>query len=146
MSADPLPASDWVPLRRVLGLLHHPNFFWSCPGLGVTELKYMELRIDTRDCGCLVKDRNGRQLKPEQLEELEQNLASFKGMFNHMNENQEMALLPAEALTALQQVCSAVWTALNDPSTVVTAEMRSVLEGALRRADKILETGESNAG
>lgn len=146
MSADALPDSNWVPLRRVVDLLHHPNFFWSCPGLGVTELKYMDLHIDTRDCACLVKDRNGRQLKPDQLAELEQTLASFKGMFTSMNENREMALLPAEALTALQQVCSAVWTALNDPGTVVAAEMRSTLEGALQKADRLLETGESNAG
>lgn len=145
-AAKGLPAfdADLIPLRRVINLLHHPNFMWTCPGLGVTKLKYMELRVDTRDCACLVKDRDGRAVTPQQLEELERTLSNFNGTFASMNDNPELALLPANTLNVLQRVSAAAWALLNDPATVVTAEARRALVAAMKEAGGVLVTGEGS--
>lgn len=74
----PPPAARWVPLADVLKLLNHPDFHW-CVGGGLSDLKYMELRIDTRDNCCLVMDRNR---KPVDLSRAAKALESpyLKGM------------------------------------------------------------------
>ena len=59
---------QWVPLLEVVRLLHHPNFYWGAMG-GLTNCKYLDLRIDTRDCKCLVRDRDGRTVTLERIRE-----------------------------------------------------------------------------
>lgn len=53
------PTNDWVSLLEVVKLLHHPNFYWGAMN-GFSALKYLDIRIDTRDCKCLVNDRHGK--------------------------------------------------------------------------------------
>lgn len=72
---------QWVPLLEVVALLHHPNFYWGAMG-GLTNCKYLDLRIDTRDCKCLVRDRDGR---PVTLERIREGLA--QPTCAEMNEN-----------------------------------------------------------
>lgn len=49
----------WENLKDVLALLTHPNFYWGAHN-DFLDLKYLELRIDTRDLHCIVKDRNSK--------------------------------------------------------------------------------------
>lgn len=77
---------QWVPLLEVVALLHHPNFYWGAMG-GLTNCKYLDLRIDTRDCKCLVRDRDGR---PVTLERIREGLE--KPTMAEMNENPPIAI------------------------------------------------------
>lgn len=65
-------SENWVPLADVVEVLRHPNFYWGSMG-GLTSLKYMELRIDTRDNKCVVRDRDG---KPVSMERIRESLAN----------------------------------------------------------------------
>lgn len=60
--ANHLPPDPWVPLLDVVRALHHPNFYWGSMG-GFTNCKYLDLRVDTRDGRCLVRDRDGRPVR-----------------------------------------------------------------------------------
>lgn len=98
--SDPsLPPSDspvqrqpedagWVPLVQVVELLYHPNFHW-CAHQVFADCKYLELRVDTRDNWCLVRDQNGRALNLSELRQALENPTLEK-----MNENAPLALLP----------------------------------------------------
>ena len=56
-----MTTNEWVPLLDVVKALHHPNFYWGSLG-GFMNCKYLELRIDTRDNKCLVRDRDGKEV------------------------------------------------------------------------------------
>jgi len=75
-----------VSLLEVVALLHHPNFYWGAMG-GLTNCKYLDLRIDTRDCKCVVRDRDGR---PVTLERIRKGLE--KPTMAEMNENPPIAI------------------------------------------------------
>lgn len=80
----------WTPLEKVLKYLHHPDFYWgSHPFLN--DLKYVELRIDTRDLHCLIKNRNGGGVCPADIRKAIEE-ADPKGM----NENSPSGWLPIE--------------------------------------------------
>lgn len=66
-STSLLPPNDhWVPLLDVVQLLHHPNFYWG--GMdGLTNCKYLNLCIDTRDLKCVITDRDNRPVSLERL-------------------------------------------------------------------------------
>jgi hypothetical protein len=59
---------QWEQLLEVVKLLHHPNFYWGAMG-GLTNCKYLDLRIDTRDLKCLVRDRDGKPVKLARIRE-----------------------------------------------------------------------------
>lgn len=78
--------NEWVPLLDLVKILHHPNFYWGSMG-GFTNCKYLEIRIDTRDCKCLVRDRDG---KPVDLLELA--AACEKPVMAEMNQNPQIEI------------------------------------------------------
>lgn len=85
--------AGWMPLVELLKVLYHPDFFWSS-GAGITDLKYLELRLDTRDLGCLVGNRYGRQISAAILQQ-----GLVAPAFRSMNENN-----PAELISALGEI------------------------------------------
>jgi hypothetical protein len=85
-ASSPLPPNNWVPLLEVVELLHHPNFYWGSMG-GLTNAKYLDLRIDTRDLRCIVKDRDG---KPLSLDRIREGLAD--PVMTGMNENPQIEI------------------------------------------------------
>jgi len=59
-------ARPWDNLRDVLPVLKDASAGrWSWTEN--TACKYVELRIDMRDGGCIIRDRNGNRITPEQL-------------------------------------------------------------------------------
>jgi len=97
----PQPAQDpWVPLADVLTLINHPNFHW-CVG-GLEELKYIELRIDTRDNCCLVKTRNGKQVDMAKVAKALE-LPYLKGM----NENPAVEVHSKETMDEVREALKA---------------------------------------
>ncbi len=59
----------WMPLARISELLTNRKWFW-CFTPDAWDLKYIDIRVDTRDNCCVVKDRNGKVIA-ESLAELE---------------------------------------------------------------------------
>lgn len=80
--------SPWVPLVQVMDILHHPNFHWCADRL-FADCKFVELRLDTRDNWCLVRDQNGSPVDLTKLRTALENPTLDK-----MNENPQLALLP----------------------------------------------------
>lgn len=89
--------SEWVPLKDVIEMLHHPDFYWGM--MSGLDVKYLELRVDTRGNCCLIRNRNG---KPVSLEDMKQalNKVIIKGMNENATEN-EMINLPEGAAKIL---------------------------------------------
>lgn len=83
-----LPPDNWIPLSEIVDIIHHPNFYWGAID-EFTDCKYLELRIDTRDNCCMVRDRNH---KPVDLVKLK--AALEEPIIEGMNENPQLALLP----------------------------------------------------
>ena len=79
-------APTWVSLLDVVRLLHHPNFYWGAMG-GLTNLKYINLWIDTRDNRCVLTDRDG---KPVTLERIQRGLDA--PTMGEMNENPQISI------------------------------------------------------
>lgn len=134
-----LPEDPYIPLARLIDLLHAPDFLWSCPGLGATELKYMEVRIDTRDLGCFVRDRHGKHVD---LADLEKRLSTnhIAEMFRGMNENEVLSLQPAGAAEKLRQMSSAVWRLLHgnpEDKAAAIEELATLVEPATPATDAI---------
>lgn len=50
-----LPPDPWVPLSEVLAILNDPRWTW----VRNARCKYVDLRVDTRDMKCLIRDRDG---------------------------------------------------------------------------------------
>lgn len=63
---SPQKGPEWVPLADVVSLLNHPDFYW---GVLDCRVKYLQLRVDTRDNLCLVKDRNDRPISLDLIQE-----------------------------------------------------------------------------
>lgn len=63
------PEVNWVNLKDVLEFLTHPNFYWGAHNEFV-NLKYLELRVDTRDLHCIVKNRRGKIVDLEKMKAL----------------------------------------------------------------------------
>lgn len=58
--------SQWIPFALVLEVIEEAkrgNWCWSMN----SQCKYIDLRIDMRDRGCIVKDRDGNPLTIDQL-------------------------------------------------------------------------------
>lgn len=59
-------AGQWIPLSLVMEVIEEAklgNWTWC----NNSPCKYIELRIDMRDTGCLIKDRDGNQITLDQL-------------------------------------------------------------------------------
>lgn len=83
-----LPPNNWIPLSEIIDIIHHPSFYWGAMD-GFMDCKYLELRIDTRDNCCMVRDRNH---KPVDLAKLK--AALEKPIIKNTNSNPQLALLP----------------------------------------------------
>lgn len=92
------PTPEWVPLKDIIEILHHPDFYWG----SIPDAKYIELRIDTRDNCCLVKDRNGKPLKIEHLRQAIDR-TYVKGMNENVPDPSEMIELPEGAAKILHE-------------------------------------------
>lgn len=46
-----------------VALMQAHDTFWLCDH----QLKYLTLRIDTRDCGFIISDRDGNTIEPERV-------------------------------------------------------------------------------
>lgn len=79
-------APTWVSLLDVVRLLHHPNFYWGAMG-GLTNCKYINLWIDTRDNRCVLTDRDG---KPVTLERIQRGIEA--PTMAGMNENPQITI------------------------------------------------------
>lgn len=75
------PIAKWENLKDVLAFLTHPDFYWGAHN-DFIDLKYLELRVDTRDLHCIVKDRNGKIVDLEKMKALLPDV-----VFKEMNEN-----------------------------------------------------------
>lgn len=53
----------WADFQRVMDAMLRDEWCWSRN----VECKYVELRIDMRDGGCIISDRNGKRISPEHL-------------------------------------------------------------------------------
>lgn len=73
----------WVDLNEVLEVLYHPDFYWGADN-DFIDLKYLELRIDTRDLHCIVKDRNGKIVD---FDEVKETLNNVNPLCQEMNQN-----------------------------------------------------------
>jgi len=83
-----LPENNWVPLSEVVDIIYHKNFYWGALN-GFTDCKYLELRIDTRDNCCMVRDRHHKAVDLVKLK-----AALETPILDDMNENPQLALLP----------------------------------------------------
>lgn len=63
-----IPTDNWRPIEEVMEILHHPDFRWHAHE-DLWDLKYIELRIDTRSNYALIHDSHG---KPVDLEKIRQ--------------------------------------------------------------------------
>lgn len=70
--------ATWVSLEEVIELINHPDFYWGSHN-DFIDLKYINLRIDTRDLACIVRDRNN---KPVDIKKIKDSLPDvvIKGM------------------------------------------------------------------
>ena len=59
MSSNP----SWNSVEEVLAVLNDPEWRW----IRNTRCKYVELRIDTRDNHCVIRDRDGNPITLEEL-------------------------------------------------------------------------------
>jgi hypothetical protein len=48
----------WYPLEEILSVLRHIDFHWE----NDDRVKYLELRVDTRDNCAMVRDRHGNAI------------------------------------------------------------------------------------
>lgn len=78
--------AGWLPLAEIIDIIHHPNFYWGSMG-GFTDCKYIELRIDTRDNCCVVRDRNHKLVDVAKLK-----AALDKPIMAGMNSNPQLSL------------------------------------------------------
>lgn len=58
-----MPNEKWVPIEEVVKVLSDPAWQWYLNN----RCKYLNLRVDMRDGGCLIKDRHGKTITLEQL-------------------------------------------------------------------------------
>lgn len=63
MSTSHLPPDPWVPVADALAIIQDPRWQWALNA----RCKYVELRIDTRDGRCIIKDRDGQTITLKQL-------------------------------------------------------------------------------
>lgn len=75
------PVVKWENLKDVLEFLTHPDFYWGAHNEFV-DLKYLELRVDTRDLHCIVKDQNGKMVDLKKMKALLTDV-----VINEMNQN-----------------------------------------------------------
>ena len=78
------PIAKWVNLKDLLEFLTHPDFYWGSHEQFL-DLKYLELRVDTRDLHCIVKDRNGKMVDLDKMKALLPDVC-----INEMNENKQI--------------------------------------------------------
>jgi hypothetical protein len=90
-STNAVGETGWVSLLEVVRLLHHPNFYWGAMD-GLTDCKYLTLRIDTRDCKCLVSDRKNVPVSLARIREGLEN-STMPGM----NENPMVTITESRA-------------------------------------------------
>jgi hypothetical protein len=83
-----LPENNWIPLSEIVGIIHHPNFYWGASD-GFTDCKYLELRIDTRDNYCQVRNNKRNFVDVAKLK-----LALKNPSINNMNNNPQLILVP----------------------------------------------------
>lgn len=55
---------NWKNLKEIMAVLEDDNFSWT----NNFDLKYIDLRIDTRDNHAVIKDRKGNVIDIETLE------------------------------------------------------------------------------
>lgn len=60
----------WIPIDRALAIINHPKFYWGGHE-DFVKLKYIQLRIDTRDNCALFQDRDGNVLSENQIKKIE---------------------------------------------------------------------------
>jgi hypothetical protein len=53
----------WVPVDKALAILRDKRWSWASNH----RCKYVELRIDTRDMHCTIRDRDGKSITLKQL-------------------------------------------------------------------------------
>ena len=53
----------WYPVKDVLDVLENEEWMWPLNA----RCKYVDIRIDTRDMMCTIKDRNGEYITIEDL-------------------------------------------------------------------------------
>lgn len=64
--ADKIDKNEWDNIQdfiKVLQLMREGNWSWTMN----TQCKYVDLRVDMRDGGCIIMDREHRRILPEQL-------------------------------------------------------------------------------
>ena len=55
--------AKWSPVKKIVELLNRDDWSWTRN----THCKYIELRIDTRDMHCVIKDRDGNVISLKDL-------------------------------------------------------------------------------
>ncbi len=55
--------TEWVPTSSVLDVITDKNWSW----IANNRCKYVELRIDTRDGHCVIRDRHGKPITLDDL-------------------------------------------------------------------------------
>ena len=53
----------WIDIRKVLHIITHPSWVWALNA----KCKYIELRVDTRDGRCTMKNRDGDSITLKEL-------------------------------------------------------------------------------
>jgi hypothetical protein len=70
--------SRWIPLALVIDVIEaakRGDWCWS----GNSQCKYIDLRIDMRDRGCLLKDRDGNEIT---IDDLRQQSGTVRGCWS----------------------------------------------------------------
>ena len=54
---------EWIPIEDVLEVIKPPKWTWARNA----HCKYLDIRLDTRDGACLIKNRHGDPITLEDL-------------------------------------------------------------------------------